>query len=62
MDGQGAFKQSKYATGNTYSSPVYPSMEPCDKIYFYASDSNDIYGNSSTVQPPSLTAIYAIKY
>lgn len=27
-----------------------------------ASKSNSIYGNSQTVQPPSLTAIYAIKY
>ena len=29
---------------------------------FDASRSNAIYGNSSTVQPPSLTAIYVIKY
>ena len=31
-------------------------------LYFDASKSNSIYGNSTTVQPLSLTAIYAIKY
>lgn len=32
------------------------------KIFFNASNSNGIYGNSSTVQPPSLTMRYIIKY
>ena len=32
------------------------------KIFFNASNSNGIYGNYSTVQPPSLTMGYIIKY
>ena len=31
-------------------------------LYFDASRSNSIYGNSSTVQPPALTMRYIIKY
>ena len=32
------------------------------RLYFNASNSNSIYGNSTTVQPPALTMRYIIKY
>ena len=31
-------------------------------VKFFASQSNSIYGNSTTVQPPALTMRYIIKY
>ena len=31
-------------------------------LTFDASKSNDVYGNSSTVQPPAVTMLYLIKY
>ena len=34
----------------------------CSQSRFDASNSNSIYGNSSTVQPPALTCLICIKY
>lgn len=46
--------------------PHYPSalngLNRCQFPEFYASLSNPIYGNSSTVQPPALSIQYLIKY
>lgn len=56
----GVFKQTLSASaisqGGSYSN--IGSIQ----IAFYASDSNSIYGNSTTVQPPALTMRYIIKY
>lgn len=61
--GSGAFRRStstaatKYFTaGGDLTDPTYTTMN------FNASDSNSIYGNSTTVQPPALTMRYIIKY
>lgn len=55
----GAFSSEIVAT-NTHSGAN--SDYSYTKIFFNASDSNGIYGNSATVQPPSLTMRYIIKY
>jgi len=43
---------------NTYE----VSFKYANELYFNASDSNSIYGNSTTVQPPALTCLICIKY
>jgi microcystin-dependent protein len=43
---------------NTYE----VSYKYANELYFNASDSNSIYGNSTTVQPPALTCLICIKY
>lgn len=60
------FKQSKLA-GNTSaekanqvnSNSLY---EPMWRVKFDAKACNDLYGNSTTVQPPAVTMCYIIKY
>lgn len=42
--------------------PVYGSTGPTIDIIFNAADSNSIYGNSETVQPPSIQLLPQIKY
>ena len=50
-------------TGNSYTAGVYASERSRDNaISFDASRSNPIYGNSDTVQPPSLMSNVFIKY
>ena len=56
----GAFKVGSMPYGTGTFTPFANSGSKY--IVFDASNSNSIYGNSSTVQPASLTAIYAIKY
>lgn len=41
---------------------IKPGSTPAIMMWFDASKSNAIYGNSDTVQPPALTARYIIKY
>ena len=56
FDGSGAFRFKNWL--NVGSAGSFKAAT----LTFDASLSNAIYGNSTTVQPPSLTAIYAIKY
>lgn len=44
------------------TSPSYDKNTEPDNIYFNASNSNSIYGSSTTVQPNSFTVRYIIKY
>lgn len=55
----GAFKSSTHQAGADVGSG---SSTGVWKLNFDASDSNNIYGNSNTVQPPALTMRYIIKY
>lgn len=55
----GAFKSSTYMAGANVSSG---SATGVWKLNFDASDSNDIYGSSSTVQPAALNCKFCIKY
>lgn len=64
-DISGAFTPSSYATSTleTKSASNNPTSKArCSKATFNASYSNNIYGNSSTVQPPALTLLPCIKY
>lgn len=56
-----------------YTAPYFKNYPRCERgeigkanymqgIEFYASDSNPIYGNSATVQPPAYTVRYYICY
>lgn len=56
----GVFKQTLSGSEIARSGPN--SSLGNTNIVFYASDSNSIYGNSTTVQPPALTMRYIIKY
>ena len=57
----GAF--NLYFGGIIYCSTVtYGFAITATQINFVASDSNSIYGNSNTVQPPALTLLPCIKY
>lgn len=62
---QGAF--GKYGGGEVITYGDAPYIQPSAPTFmtgidFYASRSNAIYGNSTTVQPPSVTMRYIIKY
>ena len=61
----GCFQGSE-GDSNNYRSPAnLPSSSGASSygvIHFNASNSNSIYGNSNTVQPPALTMPYCIKY
>ena len=48
--------------GTIPSGTNYPSDFSGQEIAFDASLYNPIYGNSNTVQPKSVTALYFIKY
>lgn len=51
------------AQNGTGSSASYPNVNLAQTVvYFSASNSNGIYGNSSTVQPPAVTTRFLIKY
>lgn len=57
-------QKNKAFTANSYRGNRYggvPSGLETISISFKASDSNPIYGNSTTVQPPSVTVKYIIK-
>lgn len=56
----GAFKWTAYSTGSNL--PTTTSSPNTYDIEFDASKSNAIYGNSDTVQPPSIVMNYIIKY
>lgn len=58
--GSGALR---YGSNNTegYTAPR-GDASTTNQIFFDASRSNSIYGNSTTVQPPALTMLYCIKY
>ena len=58
-DFYGAFKSSTRRAGANIDTG---SSTGVWKLNFNASDSNNIYGNSNTVQPPALTMRYIIKY
>ena len=51
-----------YLSGTSLSSPRVEGYGTGGHMVFDASKSNSIYGKSSTVQPPTLTARYYIKY
>ena len=56
---------SKGSDQNDPSQTAFPrdnSNYPLNTLSFDASQSNSIYGNSTTVQPPALTMKYIIKY
>ena len=60
---EGAFTSSKSGGPfNDFASLSYYRNSATQYINFNASDSNSIYGNSDTVQPPALTMRYIIKY
>ena len=58
----GAFKRDTTASYPTYALPGSGAHFGTFKIDFSASQSNSIYGNSATVQPPALTCLICIKY
>lgn len=58
-DFDGAFKSSTHRTGANVGSGNATGVW---KLNFDASDSNNIYGNSLTVQPAALTTKFLIKY
>ena len=59
--GTGAFKQS--TGGNTGAAlDTTGAVKFYANNVFYASDSNAIYGKSSTVQPPAIIFIPQLKY
>ena len=55
----GAFSWETTGSGNC---PAYPSNQVEWQLQFDASDSNSIYGNSTTVQPPAACVRFMIKY
>lgn len=57
FDAAGAFKFSSWLNMGTKGSNAKTAI-----LNFDASRCSSIYGNANTVQPPSVTAIYAIKY
>lgn len=57
--GSGAFSRSKFSDDPKGNSGHNMQVGKYD---FNASNSNSIYGNSTTVQPPALTMRYIIKY
>lgn len=59
--GTGAFKKTSYANP-TWKAGDVGSARGSSTVRFDASESNSIYGNSTTVQPPALTMRYIIKY
>lgn len=58
----GAFSTPSATSATRLKSPGYETRSASDNINFKASDSNAIYGNSTTVQPPAVTMRYIIKY
>ena len=62
MNMEGAFQNdgNPFACDGNASKGGY--ADRTRQIYFDASKSNSIYGNSTTVQPPALTMRYIIKY
>lgn len=54
----GAFKQTMAKSNNIDGTPYYKAST----IVFSAADSNSIYGNSTTVQPPAVGVNVFIKY
>ena len=58
VTGYGVFKNSTNTSNGDAGSGAYTNV----LVQFNASTSNSIYGSSSTVQPPSLTMRYYIKY
>ena len=52
---QGPFTSKVYSVSNANGNSFW-------NFYFYASLSNSIYGNSTTVTPLSITTAFAIKY
>lgn len=54
----GAFKKTIFASGYGQANIMSYRAD----LYFDASDSNSIYGNSTTVQPPAVTMLPIIKY
>ena len=55
----GAFKWTTYSASSNI--PSQTSSPNTYDLEFDASKSNEIYGNSDTVQPPALTMVYIIK-
>lgn len=60
--GQDAGAGALYYQTSISNVPAAASSVGYRGLYFDASKSNSIYGNSTTVQPPALTMIYCIKY
>ena len=59
----GAFIDGDVGNYSTYSVAYGASYVGATRsVKFFASQSNSIYGNSTTVQPPALTMRYIIKY
>ena len=58
----GAFRSTTTRLDNYSFQAVTSSEYSLYSLSFNASDSNTIYGNSTTVQPPALTTNYVIKY
>lgn len=61
MNSRGAMSQRTTSSDDT-SGIQSGTTGNRDIVDFYASNSNTIYGNSTTVQPPALTMKYIIKY
>lgn len=61
---EGAFCQTTNNTNNGYAAQSDDRLSRNDGIYlkFNASDSNPIYGNSLTVQPPAIVLIPQLRY
>lgn len=60
----GAFSPSRDSWVSNSNGGNSPPVNVTDEdvVNFSASDSNSIYGNSATVQPPALTVLYCIIY
>lgn len=58
----GAFSATKFADNATVSTESASGYYLYENVSFDASQSNPIYGNATTVQPPSITLIPQIKY
>lgn len=58
----GAFSTPSATSAQRLKSPGLETRTASGQIGFDASNSNSIYGNSTTVQPPALTMRYIIKY
>ena len=57
-DDSGALYRESRGTGYTWDANRYYGTD----VYFDASRSNPIYGNSETIQPPSIGLIPQIKF
>ena len=55
-----AYEDSKQTTAPIALS--MPAVKKVNRIHFKASKSSTIYGNSATVQPPSIALISQIRY